>query len=142
METAVALSPIFFPEDSTYIDFELAGLLAHLAFCGLPAATNRNSGRDYKKFYKGLQLRVQLRYYTGFPFLTHFRNRKLVNQIAAKVENIPGETVCYPLIISRIMGFNPLKKNSTAITMTINPIRRIITLMPVCPSIFRMRDEL
>ena len=54
METAVALSPIFFPEDSTYIDFELAGLLAHLAFCGLPAATDRNSGRDYKKFLQRL----------------------------------------------------------------------------------------
>jgi hypothetical protein len=38
METAVALSPIFFPEDSTYIDFELAGLLAHLTFCGLPVS--------------------------------------------------------------------------------------------------------
>ncbi len=54
METAVALSPIFFPEDSTYIDFELAGLLAHLAFCGLPVTTNRNSGREYKKFLQRL----------------------------------------------------------------------------------------
>lgn len=31
-------SPIFFPEDSTSIDSELAGLLARLAFCGLPKA--------------------------------------------------------------------------------------------------------
>ncbi len=31
-------SPIFFPEDSTKIQFELAGLLARLAFCGLPKA--------------------------------------------------------------------------------------------------------
>ena len=50
METAAALSPIFFPEDSTKNCFELAGILARLAFCGLPAATDRNSGRDYKKF--------------------------------------------------------------------------------------------
>jgi len=68
-------------------DFELAGLLAHLTFCGLPVANNRNSGGDCKKFYKGLQLRVQLRHQTGFPFQTHSRNRKLVNQVAAKVEN-------------------------------------------------------
>ena len=54
METAVALSPIFFPEDSTYIDFELAGLLAHLAFCGLPAPSAWGSGRDYKKFLQRL----------------------------------------------------------------------------------------
>ena len=76
------------------------------------------------------------------PFSDDLRNRKLVNQVAAKVENIPEELTRYPLIMSRMMGFKPLKKNSTAITITINPIRRIITLMPVCPSILRMRDEL
>jgi hypothetical protein len=46
-----------------------------------------------KSFYKGLQLRVQLRHFTGFPFMTHFHGRKIVNQIAAKVENIPDESV-------------------------------------------------
>lgn len=40
------------------------------------------------------------------------------------------------------MGFNPLKKNSTAITITIKPIKRIITLMPVCPKNLIIRDEL
>jgi len=44
-----------------------------------------------KSFYKGLQLRVQLRYCTGFPFQTIFEKMKLVNQVAAKVENIPEE---------------------------------------------------
>jgi hypothetical protein len=34
--------------DST--NFELAGLLAHLTFCGLPVAMNRNSGGECKKF--------------------------------------------------------------------------------------------
>jgi len=33
--------------DST--NFELAGLLAHLSFCGLPVAMDRNSGGDCKK---------------------------------------------------------------------------------------------
>ena len=48
---------------------ELAGLLAHLTFYGLPETINRNSGKWYKKFYKGLQLRVQLRFFTGFPII-------------------------------------------------------------------------
>jgi hypothetical protein len=68
-------------------NFELAGLLAHRTFYCLPVAINRNSGGDCKKFYYGLQLRVQLRHQTGFPFQTRFQNRKLVNQDAAKVEN-------------------------------------------------------
>ena len=39
----------------------------------------------------------------------------------------------YKLKISRRIGLRPLKKNSTAITMTINPMIRIMTLIPVCP---------
>ena len=34
------------------------------------------------------------------------------------------------------IGFNPLTKHSTAITIKINPIRRIITLLPVSPKTF------
>jgi len=69
----------------------LAGLLAHLTFCGLPAPNVRAVAGITKSFYKGLQLRVQLRYCTGFPFQTIFEKMKLVNQVAAKVENIPEE---------------------------------------------------
>lgn len=67
-------------------NFELAGLLARLAFCGLPILPEARQWRRLQKHYRGLQLRVQLRYRTGFPFQTHSRNRKLVNQYAAKVE--------------------------------------------------------
>lgn len=134
METAVALSPIFFPEDSTFVDCELAGLLARLTFCGLPVPfkTVAEVAKSYSEAYS-------CGYSSGISPDSLFRLtsklRKLVNQYAAKVKN-------YPFIMSRIIGFNPLKKNSTAITMTINPIRRIITLIPVCPSILSMRDEL
>lgn len=34
------------------------------------------------------------------------------------------------------MGFNPAKKNSTAITIIINPISLSITLLPVLPRNF------
>lgn len=44
--------------------------------------------------------------------------------------------------ISNTIGFKPLKKNSTAITITINPIKRIITLFPVSPNNLIIRDEL
>ena len=44
--------------------------------------------------------------------------------------------------ISITIGFSPLKKNSTAITITISPINRIITLLPVSPSILIIREEL
>ncbi len=40
------------------------------------------------------------------------------------------------------MGLKPLKKNSTAITITIKPISRIIILFPVSPSIFMILEEL
>ena len=43
--------------------------------------------------------------------------------------------------ISITIGFSPLKKNSTAITITISPINRIITLLPVSPSILIIREE-
>jgi hypothetical protein len=48
-------SPIFFPEDSTKILFELAGLLARLAFCGLPGIlklTNHEEHEVSTKFHK------------------------------------------------------------------------------------------
>lgn len=51
MGTNALLSPIFFPEDSTYFVFEFgrsSGL--PLTFHCLPIATNRNSGGDCKKF--------------------------------------------------------------------------------------------
>ena len=40
------------------------------------------------------------------------------------------------------IGLSPLKKNSTAITITINPIKRINTFMPVSPNIFIILEEL
>ncbi len=86
---------VFFPEDSN----ELAGLLAHLAFCCLPVATNRHSGGDYKKVFKGLQLRVQLRYFTGFPFETPPRKQEARHQIAPKVEKYSATNLC-PLCIT------------------------------------------
>jgi biotin carboxylase len=42
----------------------------------------------------------------------------------------PSSSESY-LKISISMGFKPVKKNSTAMTITINPIKRIITLIPV-----------
>jgi hypothetical protein len=68
-------------------DFELAGLLAHLSFCGLPVAMYRNSGGDCKKVIKA----YSCGYSSGIAPDSLFRltpeSRKLVNQIAAKVEN-------------------------------------------------------
>ena len=40
------------------------------------------------------------------------------------------------------IGFKPLKKNSTAITITISHISRIITLFPVSPNNLIIFDEL
>lgn len=54
-----------FPESIVF--FILAGILARLTFFGLPIS-KRNSGVSLRKLFKGLQLRVQLRIYTGFPF--------------------------------------------------------------------------
>lgn len=142
METAVAFHRSFFPKIRLKLILNWQVFWLTSLFAAFPLRRIETVAGITKSFYKGLQLRVQLRYCTGFPFLTHFRNRKLVNQIGSKVENIPEELTSYPLIMSRMMGFSPLKKNSTAITMTMSPIRRIITLMPVCPSILRMRDEL
>jgi len=68
-------------------DFELAGLLAHLLFETFPP---RMVGAVAcgQKVFKGLQLRVQLRYRTGFPFQTlpeqgswsprHDKSRKII----------------------------------------------------------------
>lgn len=46
----------------------LAGLLAHLTFRCLPMRSKTHSGEGSENFHKGLQLRVQLRFLTGFPF--------------------------------------------------------------------------
>lgn len=43
--------------------------------------------------------------------------------------------------ISTNIGFAPLTKHSTAITIRISPIRRIITLFPVSPNTFTSRVE-
>jgi hypothetical protein len=69
-------SPIFFPEDSTKIQFELAGLLARLAFCGLPVLPQARQWQRLQKHNRGLQLRVQLRHRTGFPFQMSYLNTK------------------------------------------------------------------
>lgn len=39
------------------------------------------------------------------------------------------------------MGFSPVKKHSTAMTMRISPMSRIITLFPVSPIIFTSRVD-
>lgn len=44
-------------------------------------------------------------------------------------------------IISINIGRNPLTKHSTAITIRISPIKRIITLLPVSPKILTNRVE-
>jgi len=46
----------------------LAGLLARLVFRCLPIRQIPDSGEVSENFHKGLQLRVQLRFLTGFPF--------------------------------------------------------------------------
>lgn len=78
---AIRFSPIFFPEDSTFVDFELAGLLACLAFLR-PSRPELEQWQRLQKHYRGLQLRVQLRYRTGFPFQMRYW---LINQDTAKV---------------------------------------------------------
>jgi len=60
-------------------------------FAAFPSRRIETVAGIAKSSLRGLQLRVQLRYRTGFPFQTHFRNRKFVNQVIAKVENIPEE---------------------------------------------------
>ena len=51
---------------------------------------------------------------------------------------------CYNWLICRIsvkIGFTPPTKHSTAITININPINRIITLFPVSPMLRTKRVE-
>jgi hypothetical protein len=74
-------------------NFELAGLLAHLTFAAFPSRRIETVAEIAKSFHRGLQLRVQLRHRTGFPFQTRSRNRKLVNQIGSKVEKINQKLV-------------------------------------------------
>ena len=45
------------------------------------------------------------------------------------------------LMMSTIIGFRPPTKHSTAITISISPIRRIMTLLPVSPSIGTSRVD-
>jgi len=65
----------------------LAGLLAHLTFCGLPVPNGAVAefAKNYSEVYS-------CGHSSGIApdslFLIHFRNRKLVNQVGTKVEKI------------------------------------------------------
>ncbi len=60
------LSLLFHPKATKS---SLAGLLARSVFCGLPVRQPTNSGKVGAKTYQNLQLRGQLRFFTGFPII-------------------------------------------------------------------------
>ncbi len=77
--------PIAFIPKAMIDDKELAGLLAHLAFRGLPIPVNRNSGRSFKKFVIRLTAagtapvlhRIPMLVHVGIGQLwNHFRGQK------------------------------------------------------------------
>jgi len=64
------VSPIFFPEDSTTICLFWQVFWLTSLFVAFPSVNRQTVAGITKSFYKGLQLRVQLRFRTGFPFQT------------------------------------------------------------------------
>lgn len=85
-ECAKRFSPIFFPEDSTSVDFELAGLLARLAFCGLPVP--QGTVAEVAKALQRLTAAGTAPVSHRIPFSDALpENRKSINQDATKVGN-------------------------------------------------------
>jgi len=91
METTVAFHRSFFPKIRLTLILNWQVFWLTSLFAAFPSRRIETVAGIAKSSLRGLQLRVQLRYRTGFPFQTHFRNRKFVNQVIAKVENIPEE---------------------------------------------------
>ena len=94
-------SPIFFPEDSTKIQFKLAGLLAHLAFCGLPVP--HGTVAEVAKAFQRLTAAGTAPVSHRIPFSDEFLNRKEHEVITTQHEedilknNNPGETLWFSL---------------------------------------------
>jgi hypothetical protein len=73
-----------FPEDSTSICLFWQVFWLTSLFAAFPSVNRQTVAEITKSFYKGLQLRVQLRFRTGFPFQTLPRSGELVTNTGQK----------------------------------------------------------
>src|SRR5690554_2024199 len=62
-------------------------------------------------------------------------------RVAGHAKNADDQELTASEMIWVRMGRRPDTKNSTAMTMTMRPMMRIITLLPVSPIMREMRDE-
>ena len=111
--------------DPTSGGAELASELRNIACDGMVQ-------EQYKELLNAAH-ETQRPHYKGWQKARHWPQRTPNKYYCAVAISAAGVS---PGKISAKIGFRPLKKNSTAITITISPIKRNKILLPVSPNIF------